>query len=70
MNEQFNPTVKDQVTTVTWQRREKTVTITGLFGTKVVREDNPVEIGLYVLEVMTGDHLSPPTPYQHCEEPE
>lgn len=61
-------TVKDQVTTVTWNRREATVTVSGLYGTKVVREDNPVEIGLVVLEVMTGDHLAPPAAYKQCEE--
>lgn len=61
-------TIKDQVTVVEWNRREKTVTIVGLFGTKVVREDNPVEIGLAVVEVMTGEELAPPAAYRKCEE--
>ncbi len=64
----MNATIKDQITTVEWNRREKTVTIVGLFGTKVVREDNPVEIGLAVVEVMTGEELAPPNAYRKCEE--
>lgn len=59
------PKVEDQVTTIAWSRRDKTVTITGLYGTKVVREDNPLEIGMVVLELMTGDHLAPPIPYRN-----
>ena len=61
-------TIKDQITTVEWNRREQTVTIVGLFGTKVVKEDNPVEIGLAVVEVMTGEELAPPGAYRKCEE--
>jgi hypothetical protein len=64
----MNATIKDQITTVEWNRREQTVTIVGLFGTKVVKEDNPVEIGLAVVEVMTGEELAPPTAYRKCEE--
>jgi hypothetical protein len=64
----MNATIKDQITTVEWNRREQTVTIVGLFGTKVVKEDNPVEIGLAVVEVMTGEPLAPPTSYRKCEE--
>jgi hypothetical protein len=61
-------TIKDQVTTVTWNRREKTVTVVGLFGTRVVREDNPVEIGSVVVELMTGEMLAPPEAFRKCEE--
>ena len=62
------PTVADQVTTVTWNRHAKTVTVVGLYGTRVVREDNPVEIGLVVLEMMTGEKLAPPDAYREPEE--
>lgn len=68
MREMHEATVKDQVVTVTWNRREKTVTITGLYGTRVVREDNPVEIGMVVLELMTGEFICPPEAYRTCEE--
>ena len=62
------PTVADQTTTITWNRRAKTVTVVGLYGTRVVREDNPVEIGLAMLEVMTGEKLAPPNAYREPEE--
>lgn len=63
-----DPSIKDQIVTIEWMRREKSVQITGIYGTEVVRDDNPVEIGLRALEVMTGEKLAPPIAYRKCEE--
>lgn len=38
--------------------------ISGPYGTKEIPSDNPVEIGLVVKELMTGEFLSPPVAYQ------
>lgn len=35
--------------------------ITGPYGHAVCRADNPVEIGLHVAEVLTGETLAPTT---------
>lgn len=57
-------TVKDQIVTVEHNLRDRTVTIAGLYGTQVVPDDNPVEIGLIVMEVMTGEKICPPVAYR------
>jgi len=35
--------------------------VTGPYGHAVCRNDNPVEIGLHVVEVLTGHQLAPAT---------
>lgn len=45
-----------------------TVTIIGPHGTAVVSEDNPVEIGITAMELMTGHKVCPPTPYRKEED--
>ena len=35
--------------------------ITGPYGHAACRTDNPVEIGLHVVEVLTGEQLAPPS---------
>lgn len=39
--------------------------ITGPFGHAVCKANNPTEIGLRITEVMTGDTLAPPLPYEN-----
>lgn len=42
--------------------------ISGPCGAASVRGDDPVEIGLHTLECLTGNKISPPTPYAKREE--
>lgn len=37
--------------------------IKGPFGERIVKEANPVEIGLVIKELLTGEFLAPPVAY-------
>lgn len=47
----------------------KTVEITGQHGTFAFKIENPVEIGLAVVEALTGHRICQPAPYRRATDP-
>ena len=60
---------KNKVVSVVLLDGTDQLVITGPYGHAVCKADNPVEIGLHVCEVLTGDTLAPPAPHYARETP-
>jgi hypothetical protein len=61
---------KNQTVTIVQYAGSEHVSLIGPHGTAVLRNDNPVEIGITAMELLTGHKVCPPAAYRKDEEGE
>lgn len=59
---------KNRTVTIVQYAGSDRVSLIGPHGTAVLRNDNPVEIGIAAMELLTGHKICPPASYRKNEE--